>query len=126
MNQYEETVRNLVNNFNEHNIDIVAQDLAKMGRDIITILQKYFYQVDPNGKIGILETLKLLNDSSVIPFLKAILEDETEIFFVKAYAESVLDFLEGKETQLKRKIHNLSKKKWHGFNRRYSHDRNNG
>jgi len=110
MNQYEETVRNLVNNFNEHNIDIVAQDLAKMGRDIITILQKYFYKVDPNGKIGILETLKLLNDSSVIPFLKAILENETEIFFVKAYAESVLDFLEGKETQLKRKIHNLYKK----------------
>ncbi|MFC4183273.1 hypothetical protein [Saccharococcus thermophilus] len=54
--------------------------------------------------------MKLLNDSSVIPFLKTILEDETEIFFVKAYAESVLDFLEGKETQLKRKIHNLSKK----------------
>lgn len=110
MNQFEETVRNLVNDFNEHNMDIVVQDLAKIGKDIIPILEKYYYQVGPTGKMGILETLKLLNDRSAILFLKEIIEDKTEIFFVKAVAEGVLDFLEDKDKKLKRKIRNLSKK----------------
>ncbi|SEN66082.1 HEAT repeat domain-containing protein [Lihuaxuella thermophila] len=112
MEKYNTFIQRLIDNDSDGNeAKETIRALSPYRKEIIPLIIENYNKAGPSGKCGLIEALIYISDPSAIPFLEKIVEDDREIFFVKAYAEGALEKLESNKKRLVRIIKRLPKQR---------------